>query len=74
MASEILVNAGLGNGLLPGGTKPLPEPMFIKESLWHSFQVNNYLSIQDINPQVLFEIYPLEIVATSPRGPFTNID
>ena len=27
MATEIWVNIGLGNGLLPDGTKPLPEPM-----------------------------------------------
>ena len=27
MVIEILVNTGSGNGLLPDGTKPLPEPM-----------------------------------------------
>ena len=27
MALEILVNTGSGIGLLPDGTKPLPEPM-----------------------------------------------
>ena len=27
MATEIWVNIGLGNGLVPGGTKPLPEPV-----------------------------------------------
>ena len=27
MVSEIWVNIGSGNGLLPDGTKPLPEPM-----------------------------------------------
>ena len=27
MATEIYVNIGTGNGLLPDGTKPLPEPM-----------------------------------------------
>ena len=27
MAAEIWVNIGLGNGLLPDGTKPLPKPM-----------------------------------------------
>ena len=27
MATQILVNIGLGNGLLPDGTKPLPELM-----------------------------------------------
>ena len=29
MATEIWVNIGSGNGLLPDGTKPLPEPMLI---------------------------------------------
>ena len=28
-ATEIWVNIGSGNGLLPDGTKPLPEPMLI---------------------------------------------
>ena len=27
MAALSFVNIGLGNGLLPDGTKPLPEPM-----------------------------------------------
>ena len=27
MASEILVNIGSGNGLVPNGTKPIPEPV-----------------------------------------------
>ena len=27
MATEIWVNIGSGNGLLPDGTKPLPEPI-----------------------------------------------
>ena len=27
MATEVWVNIGSGNGLLPDGTKPLPEPM-----------------------------------------------
>ena len=27
MALEIFVNTGSGNGLLPDGTKPLPEPI-----------------------------------------------
>ena len=27
MATEIWVNIGSDNGLLPDGTKPLPEPM-----------------------------------------------
>ena len=27
MVSEVLVNIGSGNGLLPDGTKPLPDPV-----------------------------------------------
>ena len=27
MVMDILVNIGSGNGLVPNGTKPLPEPM-----------------------------------------------
>ena len=27
MAAQIWVNIGSGNGLLPDGTKPLPEPL-----------------------------------------------
>ena len=29
MMSEIYVNIGSGNGLVPDGTKPLPEPLLI---------------------------------------------
>ena len=29
LALEIMVNTGSGNGLLPDGTKPLPEPVLI---------------------------------------------
>ena len=32
-ATEILVNIGSGNGLLPDGTKPLPEPMLTQISV-----------------------------------------
>ena len=33
IAAEILVNTGSGNGLLPDGTKPLPEPMLTKQAV-----------------------------------------
>ena len=32
MVTEIWVNIGSGNGLLPDGTKPLPEQMLTSES------------------------------------------
>ena len=31
MATGIKVNIGSGNGLLPNGTKPLPEPMLAND-------------------------------------------
>ena len=31
MATEIWVNIGSGNGLMPDGTKPLPEPMLTND-------------------------------------------
>ena len=36
MATEIWVNIGSGNGLLPDGTKPLPEPILT----YHHFMVH----------------------------------
>ena len=53
MASDISVNTGLGNGLLPGGTKPLTELMLTyhqRDPL--AFVPDNvYLNTQDINLQ-----------------------
>ena len=39
---EIWVNIGSGNGLLPDGTKPLPDPMLTSyyAILWHSLESN----------------------------------
>ena len=47
-----LVNIGASNGLLPNGTKPLPEPMLtnhISEVLWHS-PGGNYMCKKVIYP------------------------
>ena len=33
MATEIWINFGSGNGLLPDGTKPLAEPMICRETM-----------------------------------------
>ena len=37
MATQILINIGSDNGLLPNDTKPLPEPMltYRKYGQWH---------------------------------------
>ena len=33
----MIVNIGLGNGMVPSGTKPLPEPMLTQsyDAIWH---------------------------------------
>ena len=72
MALEIWVNTGSGNHLLPDDTKSLPEPMLtdkvtINKMLWHSFQDDIDVNIQDSNPQFVFTIHKFEIRATSPR-------
>ena len=65
MASKILVNIGSGNGLVPDGTKPLPEPMLTYHHasgiypsgplVHHKSYV--YLNTQDMKPQIVFAIY-----------------
>ena len=55
MATEIWVNIGSGNGLLPDGTKPLPEPMFTyrqwgpKTFTWKKFYEMSQSSIGKMN-------------------------
>ena len=63
MALEILTNTGSDSGLVPS----LTELALSCEILWHSFQGNVYLITQDINSQVVFEMYTFKISATSPR-------
>ena len=43
MAPWVFVNIGSGNGLLPYGTKPLPEPMVTYQQYGHedNFPVGN---------------------------------
>ena len=54
MVTEIWVNIGSGNGLLPDGTKPLPEPMLTYHQQ-DSVEITNFTaSAQDINSQTEF--------------------
>ena len=43
--------------------KSIPKPNVDLQSEESSFQVNDYLNIEDINPQARFEIYPVEVIA-----------
>ena len=59
---DMWVNIGSGNGLLPNGTQPLPEPMltYHQRVLWHSPKSNFTGSVKDIN----FEKFTCKITST----------
>ena len=72
---DILVDTRSGNGLEPGGTKPLFESMLI----YHQQSINSrvmfslvYLNTKYINLQVEFGIHILEITAPSRREKWVN--
>ena len=54
MATEIWVNLDSGNGLLPDGTKPLPEPVMAYHQRWSvvftesNFILNDFKVIEAI--------------------------
>ena len=59
MATEIWVNIGSGNGLLPGGNKPLPEPMlayhqwsFVVFTLQQFTQEAHEISVHDMSLKI----------------------
>ena len=54
MATEIWVNISSGNGLLPDGTKPLPEPMLT--SSVRSSDIHLRASSQEITQPSITEI------------------
>ena len=56
MVTKIWVDIGLGNGLVPDGTKPLPEPMLTYQwVLWWSHDSSFPGNIHDINLKDEFE-------------------
>ena len=52
MATEIWVNIGSGNGLLPDGTKPLPEPMLTYHPLRSHGIHMSVLSLEDLKKPI----------------------
>ena len=50
MATLNSVNIDSGNGLLPDGNKPLPDPIIVSEALWSS-EGNVTENAQDIGYQ-----------------------
>ena len=72
---QIWVNIGSGNGLLPDGTKPLPEPMLTCHQWSFVFSLYNSFtgSAWDISSWYKFENYNFEITATFPRANELNL-
>ena len=62
--SEMLVNIGWGNKAL--SESMLTYHQVINKVLRYSFKVNVYSNTQEINIQILFEIYTFELAATFP--------
>ena len=85
MTTEILVNIGSGNGSLPGGTEPLPEPKLTNHQLglvaftWGQFhrKWSRYLSLMWIWKITNFELQPHlpganEVMYVNSLGPKQN--
>ena len=51
MTTEIWLNIGADNGLLPDNTKPLPEPIltYYPWVLWHSHDNNSQVNTPDMD-------------------------
>ena len=62
--SEMLVNTGWGNKAL--SESMLTYHQVINKVLRYPFKVNVYSNTQEINIQILFEIYTFELAATFP--------
>ena len=76
MVTQIWVNIGSGNGLLPDGTKPLPEPMFIVYHQWGLLTITSGLfPKRDLSHQSLklAENYLFKIPFKFPRHKGVNI-
>ena len=71
MATENWVNIGSGNGLLPNGTKPLPEPMLDLSSVSSSDillrAINITAGISATNHRNWLQKYSSKISLNSPR-------
>ena len=67
MVPWIWVNTGTGNGLLPEGTKPLPEPMLTWDH-WHPSQCNSTENVQGLVANFIVQNKIFEDFNPSPRG------
>ena len=75
MATEILVNIGSGNGLLPDGTNPLPKAM-LTDHQWSQLLISGQFHKRCLNhrPLKLIETYTCKISFKFSRGQWVNTD
>ena len=76
MTSQNMLNIGSGNGLVPSGTKPLPEPMLTNQ-LWGLVTFTIYWKCSRyiyIYIRYQFENDSFKITATSPRCPTAGVN
>ena len=59
------VNIGSGNDLLPGGAKPLSDPMLIQD-LWHPSQCNLIENAEDMLPKLSSIFFNIFMQSTKP--------
>ena len=77
MATEIWINIGSGNGLLPSGNKPLPEPMLTnRQSCLVTFTLGQCDARNGQHAQgfyLRYAFYYFHITAVSPRGQWVKV-
>ena len=75
VVTQICINPGSGNGLLPDSTKPLPELMlcYHQYNFWHTHDSNSPCNSYDINLQDKFHHSIFEIIATFPRSHWVSL-
>ena len=67
MATEIWVNIGSGNGILPDGTKPLPEYWHnISKVWWHLFVALSQEIHQPLVTKISLKIMYIEFNSNTP--------
>ena len=69
--TEIWVNIGSGNGLLPDGTKPLPEPM-LTDHQWSPSDIH-IMAISHEMPQPLVTKIHLKITYLNIHSSFPGV-
>ena len=72
MAKKILVNIGSGNGLLPDGTTPLPEPMLTDHQWSPMTLILGQIHKRCLNHESLKSVWKLHVLKFNSNLPGAN--